>query len=165
MLIGAGTCWQTAVEFKDKNSLKNLDIYPLQAEEVPYTMALATLSLVTLDEGAEELMIPKVFYYLAAGSAVIGICKGENELKDIIEGANCGVCVSPGSPKQLANEIVTLIDDKNRVNCYRKNARDTAVSHYSREAGIINLFRSSVSWDGLNWMKKKGNSNECCIWH
>ena len=39
-------------------------------------MALATVSLVALDVGAEELMVPsKVFYYLAAGSAVIGISK------------------------------------------------------------------------------------------
>ena len=150
LFIGAGAGWQTAFEFKDKYSLTNLEIHPLQAEEqLPYTMALATLSLVALDEGAEELMVPsKVFYYLAAGSAVIGICKGNNELRDIIEEANCGVCVPPKSPQQLANEIAALIDDKNRLNRYRKNARATAVSRYSRETGIsqfISVF-SKVGW-------------------
>lgn len=159
LFIGTGACWQTAFEFKDKHSLTNLEIYPLQAEEqLPYTMALATLSLVALDEGAEELMIPsKVFYYLASGSAVIGICKGENELRDIIEGANCGVCVPPRCPQKLANEIVTLIDDKKRVDRYRRNARATAVSHYSREAGVsqfISIF-SKVGWIELN-VKKGG---------
>ena len=158
LFIGAGSCWQTALEFKEKYTLTNLEIYPLQAEDqLPYTMTLATLSLVSLDEGAEELMVPsKVFYYLAAGSAVIGICKGKNELRDIIEGANCGVCVSPRCPQQLANEIVALIDDKKRVNRYRRNARTTAVSHYSRKAGIsqfISVF-SKLGWIELD--KKKG---------
>ena len=150
LFIGSGACWQTALNFKREHALANIEVYPLQAEDcVPYTMTLATLSLVALDEGAEELMVPsKVFYYLAAGSAVIGICQNENELKDIIEGANCGICVNPKRAPQLAREIVNLIDDKNRLNIYRKNARIAAVSTYSREVGLsrfISIF-SKLGW-------------------
>lgn len=138
LFIGAGECWQIAVDFKSENALTNIEVYPFQSEErLPYTMTLATLSLVALDEGAEELMVPsKVFYYLAAGSAVVGICKGGNELRDVVERAECGVCVPSGSPRQLADEIVSLIDDNNRLDRYRKNARTAAIANYSREAGV-----------------------------
>jgi glycosyltransferase involved in cell wall biosynthesis len=159
LFIGSGAFWQTALNFKNEHDLTNLDVYPFQAQDcLPYTMTLATLSLVALDEDVEELMVPsKVFYYLAAGSAVIGVCKGENELRDIIEGADCGICISPRSSQQLASEIVALIDDKNRTNRYRKNARAVAVSSYSREVGIskfISIF-SKMGWIVLN--APKGN--------
>jgi len=154
LFIGAGACWKNVLKFKKKYALTNLEVYSFQVEErLPYTMALATVSMVALDDGAEGLMIPsKVFYYLAAGSAVIGICKGENELRDIIEGAECGVCVPPNSPKHLANEIVSIIDDKNKVTSYRENARAAAVSHYSREEGVnrfISVF-SKIGWIDLD---------------
>ena len=150
LFIGSGEYWQTALNFKNEHALANLDVYPLQAEDcLPYTMTLATLSLVTLDEDAEELMVPsKLFYYLAAGSAVVGVCKGENELRDIIESADCGICVLPRNSLQLASEIVAIIDDKNRTNRYKKNARAAAVSSYSREVGIsrfISIFRK-IGW-------------------
>ncbi len=150
LFIGEGACWQSAIEFKDEYSLKNVEIYPLQPEEdLPYTMALATVSLVALDDGAEKLMVPsKVFYYLAAGSAVIGICKGENEVRNIIEGVDCGICVLPRSPQILASEIVALIDDEKRMNRYKRNARSAAVSFYSKEVGIsrfVSIF-SKIGW-------------------
>lgn len=138
LFIGSGACWQTALNFKSEHALTNLEVYPFQEENhLPYTMTLATISLVALDEGAEGLMVPsKLFYYLAAGSAVIGICKGKNELKDIIEEADCGTCVPPSSYQKLATKIIDLIDDKSRVYSYRKNARNAAVLYYSREVGI-----------------------------
>ena len=61
LFIGAGECWQDAVDFKAVHSLTNIEVYPFQPNEFTYTMALA-FSLVALDDGAEELMVPsKVF--------------------------------------------------------------------------------------------------------
>ena len=150
LFVGAGACWQTAVDFKAEHALTNVEVYPFQPEEkLPYTMVLATLSLVALDEGAEDLMIPsKVFFYLASGSSVVAICRGDNGLRDVVEGADCGVCISPGMPVQLADAIVELVDDNERLDRYRKNARSAAISDYSRESGVdqfISLF-TKVGW-------------------
>ena len=30
---------------------------------------------------------------MASGSSVIGICKDENELRDVVEAADCGTCI------------------------------------------------------------------------
>ena len=66
-------------------------------------------------------MVPsKVFYYLAAGSAVIGISKNENELKDIIEKNQCGVNVEPTNPEELAKVILDIISNKEKLNFFFK---------------------------------------------
>ena len=64
-------------------------------------------------------------------------------MKDIIEGAGCGVCVPPSSPKQLASEIVSIIDDKNKMTSYRENARVRQSPLFEEEV-LIALFRSLV---------------------
>ena len=53
----------------------NVKYYPFQPEPMlPYTLPLGDISLVSLDEGLEELMVPsKFFSYLAAGSAILAI--------------------------------------------------------------------------------------------
>lgn len=138
IFFGSGEKWQLANDFTKENNLSNVKVYPFQAEnKLRYTMALATISLVTLDEGAEELMVPsKVFYYLAAGSAVIGISRNENELKDIIESNQCGVNVEPKKPQELADVILSIVNNKEKLNFFQQNARMIAVKHYSKELGI-----------------------------
>ena len=138
IFIGYGEKWQFANDFSKENNLSNVNIYPFQSEKnLPYTMALATISLVALDVGAEELMVPsKVFYYLAAGSAVIGISKNENELKDIIENNLCGVNVEPKNPQKLADVILSIANDKEKLNFFQQNARMISVEHYSKKSGI-----------------------------
>ena len=138
VFIGSGEKWQFANNFSKENNLSNVKVYPFQSENnLPYTMALATISLVALDVGAEELMVPsKVFYYLAAGSAVIGISKNENELKDIIENNQCGVNVEPKNPQKLANVIFSLVNNKEKLNFFQNNARMISVDKYSKKSGI-----------------------------
>ncbi len=138
IFIGSGEKWQFANDFSKENNLSNVKVYPFQEEnKLPYTMALATISLVALDIGAEELMVPsKVFYYLAAGSVVIGISKSENELKDIIEKNKCGVNVEPKNPQELANVILHIVNNKEQLNYFQQNARIISVQQYSKKSGI-----------------------------
>ena len=138
IFIGSGEKWQFVNDFSRENDLSNVKLYPFQTEKkLPYTMALATVSLVALDVGAEELMVPsKVFYYLAAGSAVIGISKNENELKDIIEKNQCGVNVEPTNPQELAKVILDILGNKEKLNCFQQNARKISVEQYSKKSGI-----------------------------
>ena len=138
VFIGSGEKWQDARDFGEHHGLDNIQVHPFQPEEnLPYTMALASISLVALDKGAEGLMVPsKLFYYLAAGSAVIGICEDDNELRDIIEGAGCGYCVRSGNPAALAKTIEGLLDDEDALTRARRAARNLAEQTYSRTAGV-----------------------------
>lgn len=138
LFIGNGQKWGEVERFKQEYQLKNIELYPFQPEELlPMTMALATISLVALDRGAEGLMVPsKLFYYLAAGSAVIGICRENNELRDVISDHECGLCVEPGTPDLLAAAIEGMLDNASCLEKYRQNARKAAVEQYSKEAGV-----------------------------
>jgi len=138
LFIGAGDKWQDAVDFSNDHNLENIKVYPFQPEELlPMTMALATISLVALDVGAEELMVPsKIFHYLSVGSAVVGICQGENELTDIIEKNSCGYCVRPGNPRQLSRIIEVLLGNTEQLKLFQSNARKIAVESYSKNSGI-----------------------------
>jgi len=138
LFIGGGDKYQTVVDYQKSHQLDNIAIYPYQEEsDLPYTMTLASISLVALDGGAQELMIPsKVFYYMAAGSAVIGICSGENELKDIIGICDCGICIDPGNSDKLSSTIEKVLGDNTLLDKYQHNARLGAEKKYSKKSSI-----------------------------
>ena len=135
LLIGEGEKWKEAYNFKIDNNLNNLKVLPFQSEDkLPYTMSLADIALVSLDEGAEGFMVPsKMFYYMSAGAAVIGICKGTNDVSKIIEKSNCGMTIEPKNPKELANIIKALSENKKKLQDLKKNSRQSAVSYFSRQ--------------------------------
>lgn len=145
LFIGEGAKWQDACDFRDKHQLNNLDVLPFQPEEkLPYTMALGDIALVTLDKGAEGLMVPsKMYYYLAAGSAVIGICRGRNDVSETLDKGDCGVTVSPGMPDELVKTISMLADAPEKLCLLRKKARVAAVNSYSRTV-CTDLFINSL---------------------
>jgi len=146
LFIGGGDKYQTVIDYQVSNKLDNIAVYPYQAEsDLSYTMTLASISLVALVGGVQELMIPsKVFYYMASGSAVIGICSGENELNYIINTCDCGICINPGSADQLSSSIEKLLDNDDLLKKYQQNARLGAIEKYSSTSNIkhfIDLMR------------------------
>lgn len=144
VLIGEGAKWQDAYDFKQSRNLPNLMVLPFQPEAMlPMSLSMADISLVALDKGAEGLMIPsKTYYYMAAGSAVIAICEGGSELKDTVEAANCGYCVTPGEPETLANLIKTLADNKVALDQLKYNARVYCCAHHDREKSTQTFVRT-----------------------
>jgi glycosyltransferase involved in cell wall biosynthesis len=135
LLIGHGEKWNDAVDFQKKNNLDNLKVLPFQSEKkLPYTMSLADIALVSLEEGVEGLMIPsKMFYYMSAGAAIIGICNGKNDVTEIIKNSNCGITVKPKNPKDLAYSIKKLSIDKKKLHYFKQNSRQSAMSNFSRK--------------------------------
>jgi len=144
LFIGEGEKWQSAYDFVKMEQLSNVQVLPFQPEErLPYTMALGDISLVALDKGAEGLMVPsKMYYYMAAGSAIIGVCQGRNDLEESLRLGKSGVVVKPGEPKLLAEEILSLATDGNKLEILKSNARKSSIKYFSREACMSNLIKS-----------------------
>lgn len=147
LLFGEGERWKNAINFQKKNNLKNLQIFPFQSEEkLPYTMPLADIALVSLDIGAEGYMLPsKMFYYMSAGAAVIGICKGNNDVSKVIQSADCGMITEPNNPRKLANIIKLLSRDKKKLQNFKKKSRKTVLAKYSRKACSEKLNKEILS--------------------
>ena len=136
LFFGAGDEWLPAFEFVSNENLENVQILPFQPEsKLPYTMALGDISIVSLDKGAEGLMVPsKMYYYMAAGSAIIGICEGKNDVQDTIKLADCGKVVSPESEHALAKTILHLSSDLKELERLKVNARNASTSFFSRKS-------------------------------
>ena len=147
LLIGEGEKWQDAVDFQKDNDLSNLRILPFQPEEkLPYIMALADIALVALDEGAEGLMIPsKMFYYMAAGASVVGICRGRSDMSEIIQNSGCGVIMEPKNPEELAAIIKDLSRNIERLNSLKRLSRKSAVINFSRDVCTEKLNQELLS--------------------
>jgi glycosyltransferase involved in cell wall biosynthesis len=72
----------------------------------------------------------KVFDYMAAGRATVLVIDGV--IRQVIETSNGGVFVEPGDDVQLANTILELSKDPQRVRQMGHNAREYLVEHLDR---------------------------------
>lgn len=116
----------------------NVRYYPFQPEAMlPYTLSMADISLVSLDEGMEDLMVPsKVFSYMAAGSAILAIANDYSELADVIDGSGCGLRVAPRKPDRIAETLRIMISAPEKLAAYKRMSRVLAENRYSQQAGV-----------------------------
>ena len=148
LFIGHGPGYKKIKNFLKKNALKNIGLHPFQPKsKIKYTLPLASLSIVSVKSGFDDLLIPsKTFYYLAAGSALITISKKNSELSKLVEKHKVGIAILPGDSDGLASNIKKLMQDKRKINLMQANARELALNSFSRKESIknvLNLFKDS----------------------
>ncbi len=134
MIIGEGAKKKLVEKAKYQDGLDNLTVLPFQPEEaLSASLPTADISIVTLDEGSENLSAPsKTCYVMAAGAALIGLCNNNSEVARIINRHKCGVVVKPGDVDRLVSEIFDLFNDREKLHRYRVNSRHAAEEFYSR---------------------------------
>ena len=147
LIIGGGVKFNLAQNFVKENNLKNVRILPFQKEEMlPFTLPLADVSIVSVDEGMEDLILPsKTFYYLAAGSAIIGITNCPSDIAGIIKKGKIGFTVSPNCPTKLKKIILNLYKNKSLLKNMKLNSRELVVREFSKEKGLFkfsNFFKN-----------------------
>lgn len=72
----------------------------------------------------------KVFDYMAAGKPTILCIDGV--IRDVIESAQGGIFVNPGSGEQLADAVMALYRDRNKVQEMGEAARNYVMRHFNR---------------------------------
>jgi len=135
MIIGYGAKKSIVEKVKLDENLENLTVLPFQPEELlPLSFAAGDISIVTMAQGSEGLMVPsKTYYAMAAGSALIGLCSPETEIADTIKKHNCGLVVRPGDTDSLVSVILQLSSDQERLNELKTNSRSAAEKFYSKD--------------------------------
>jgi colanic acid biosynthesis glycosyl transferase WcaI len=130
--------------------LKNVILLPPQPEEVvPQIWAAASVGVITYRRGLAGFSLPsKLFAAMCAGRPVIGSVDHDSETARIIKSAQCGLCVEPESPTDLAEavrllkrspEVTTAMGRKGREYVEKNLHREVIASHYS------SLFKSLAS--------------------
>lgn len=135
------------VESYIKNSgNSNVKLYPFQDEKLlPYTLSLGDVSLVLVENGMEDLIIPsKLFSYLASGSAILGISDNESDLSDIIRRTNSGNTFKPNATIDIANYLIYLYTHPSKLNELKINSRKASETLFSQNKGVndfINILK------------------------
>ncbi|WP_368559889.1 glycosyltransferase family 4 protein [Acinetobacter indicus] len=81
----------------------------------------------------------KMFEYMSAGIPVIG--SNYPLWKSIIEGNNCGICVDPEHPQEIANAIDRLVNDKTLAEQMGKNGIKAVNEKYNWSIEETKLFQ------------------------
>ena len=88
-------------------------------------------------------MPSKTFYYLAAGSAIIGITNCPSDLGELIESSNVGFIVKPKNSAQIAKVIMKMKKNPLLLENMKLNSRNLSEDSYSLEKGIQS-FRNTL---------------------
>ena len=153
VFIGDGSKKQEIVKFIRLNNLQNVKIFDFQPENIfPFSIAISDISIVTIEEQFENLMIPsKLFSYLAIGSPIISICSPNCEISKIIKKAKCGYVVDYGDSKKLSKLILELYSNNIKFDILKKNSYLYVNKYHSKEQ-TLSVFLKKINhiFDEIN---------------
>jgi colanic acid biosynthesis glycosyl transferase WcaI len=134
LIVGEGVKKEALEAEVRSKQLTNITILPYQPREVfPEMLAAADISLVTLNPGAALSSLPsKVFNVMASARPILAVAPPESELAQIVKRADCGWVVPPGLARELATNIVQLIDQNSARTQMGQNGRVHLERYYSR---------------------------------
>jgi len=135
VIIGEGANKISLMNKAEKIGLRNIIFMPFEPEErVPQVFSSADIMLVTLKKGISMNSVPaKLLSIMACGKPVIGMVDKGSDTWKIINQSKCGLTVEPGNSKALTNVILYLYKNKNLLKEFSANARQYAISNFSRK--------------------------------
>jgi glycosyltransferase involved in cell wall biosynthesis len=117
LFVGEGHKKQWMINYARKKGLQNCRFHTyVERKDLGFLMSLADVGLVSLSEGQEGLSVPsKTFGLMAAGVPVIAVMSAISEIARVVQEENCGILVKPGRKKDLANAILRLYNNRNKL--------------------------------------------------
>jgi colanic acid biosynthesis glycosyl transferase WcaI len=147
VLVGDGAAKDGLQQSVERAGLRNAQFIPYQERELlPWVLASADVSLITLKRGMSRDSVPsKCYSIMASGRPIIASVDEGCDTWNVIQRAGCGLCVEPENPSALAGAILDLF--RNDACRARLGAlgRTYAVQHHSKLAAaqeFCNLLRS-----------------------
>ena len=115
-------------------NLDNIIFFPYQdRDQFNYTMSAADISVVSIQEGSEGLMMPsKTYSGMAVGSVILGISQPPNDMEYIIKKYNCGFNIVPGDINSAKEKLKFFADNYQSLLQFKRNSRRCAVKHFNR---------------------------------
>lgn len=136
--------------FSEKDTEKEVKAYEgwkkvnelgfLNRDEVSKVYSQSKAGLVTLRPIINYLdALPvKMFEYMASGLPVIS---SDNKLwKEIVEGNNCGICVNPLEPKEIADAIEYILTNPKKAEEMGQNGKKAVIERYNWNVEEKKLF-------------------------
>jgi glycosyltransferase involved in cell wall biosynthesis len=126
VFIGGGAGFEACKQQANDLHLKNCLFLPyVSRKDLPYSLAAADLSLVSMKASMEGVIAPsKLYSVMASGRPVAAICPSESYLRQLIHDANCGDTFINGDSPGLANYISHLAAHPQLASASGKSGRE-----------------------------------------
>jgi glycosyltransferase involved in cell wall biosynthesis len=138
VIVGDGARRAWLEQEIQQRCLKNVELLPYQqSENLSQSLGRADLHLVTLKPGLESYIVPsKVYGIMAVARPFVGVVAKNSEVHEIINKFECGrFCEA--HPKDLAQTILHLQQQPNRLKEMGERGRVAAEQHFSRQIAVI----------------------------
>jgi glycosyltransferase involved in cell wall biosynthesis len=135
VFIGEGIKKEYIRKRAEKKGLNNILFFPYQArDKLTYSLGIADVSLVSLDEGFAGMVVPsKMYGILASGRPMIGIIGRESEINEIIREGRCGRIVKIGDGKALSGAIIEYYKNPQKCREEGMNGRKYFEENFDRK--------------------------------
>ena len=111
-----------------RDSIRFLPFRP--ASDVPHVLAAADVHVVTVKRGLEGVVVPsKLYPVLAAGRPVLAITPEESDVARIVRRAGCGLVADPDDPQAVADALVEMKRDPERLAEMGRRAREISLQY------------------------------------
>ena len=136
LFIGEGHKKAGMKDFAKSRQLRNCQFHSyVERENLGFSLACADVGLVCLSEGHEGLSVPsKAFGMMAAGVPTIAVISLLSEIAHVIIEEECGLVVRPRHPEELAEAILSLYHDREKLEFLGRNARRAIDAKYNLQS-------------------------------
>lgn len=135
VLVGGGGKKAQIEEHIKSHNMTNVVMLPYQPfEKLNDSLNACDASLVTIAEGIEGISFPsKLYTSLAVGKAIVALSEDWSELREIVEGTECGIWSALGDAEGLAEKLRVLVHDKQKTAAMGRSAREVFDEGYTRQ--------------------------------
>jgi colanic acid biosynthesis glycosyl transferase WcaI len=135
VFVGDGATKQGLEAMAEDLALENVKFFPFQPrEDVPLIYALADICLVSLKSNIVVESVPsKTYTIMASGKPIVAVVDESSEVSNLLQKAECGLCIRPGNPQALAEAIRKLYTDTALRNEMGRNGREHVLENYTRQ--------------------------------
>lgn len=135
VFAGGGGKKQKIQEMAASLALDNVKFIPFQPlDRLAESLSMADVSLIGIYPKNEGVIMPsKLYGLLAIGKPIICVSDPKSEVVEILNQVMAGVHSSIDDPKELAQKIVLLLDDRDKAQEMGKNGRKYFLKHFERK--------------------------------
>lgn len=151
VFIGEGPKYSLVKEYIEKNSCKNVFLFPLQDKEMfPFSIASGDIGIVTQEVKMADLFMPsKTYSMMACGEAIISVSTKKDDLTALVEKKSIGECVTSDNAQDLSDKILYLYENKDILEEYKKKSRTIAESEYGMDF-IVSKYKELIDETAIN---------------